>query len=154
MVEQKDMCSSSPSGTPKLQLAVEQPSTEGLWNPPKRFSMSSDKGKAASRLQEGCNHIKIKSHTYRMCMRACAWVHAKLFQLCPTLSTPWTVACQTPSSMEFSRKEYWLFLLCSSRERGRGIFLPWDRTHLLHFLHWQASSLPTCLVGNSQSGEQ
>ena len=28
-------------------------------------------------------------------------------QLCPTLCDPWTVACQTPLSMGFSRQEYW-----------------------------------------------
>ena len=26
---------------------------------------------------------------------------------CPTLMTPWTIACQTPLSMAFSRQEYW-----------------------------------------------
>ena len=26
---------------------------------------------------------------------------------CLTLGTPWTVACQAPLSMEFSRQEYW-----------------------------------------------
>ena len=26
---------------------------------------------------------------------------------CPTLATPWTVACQAPLSMGFSRPEYW-----------------------------------------------
>ena len=26
---------------------------------------------------------------------------------CPTLATPWTVACQAPLSMGFSRREYW-----------------------------------------------
>ena len=26
---------------------------------------------------------------------------------CPTLVTPWTVACQAPLSMGFSRQEYW-----------------------------------------------
>ena len=26
---------------------------------------------------------------------------------CPTLATQWTVACQAPLSMEFSRQEYW-----------------------------------------------
>ena len=26
---------------------------------------------------------------------------------CPTLVTPWTVACQIPLSMGFSRQEYW-----------------------------------------------
>ena len=28
-------------------------------------------------------------------------------QSCPTLCDPWTVACQAPQSMEFSRQEYW-----------------------------------------------
>ena len=26
---------------------------------------------------------------------------------CPTLATPWAVACQAPLSMGFSRQEYW-----------------------------------------------
>ena len=26
---------------------------------------------------------------------------------CPTLASPWAVACQTPLSMGFSREEYW-----------------------------------------------
>ena len=28
-------------------------------------------------------------------------------QLCPTQATPWTVTCQAPLSMGFSRQEYW-----------------------------------------------
>ena len=28
-------------------------------------------------------------------------------QSCPTLATPWTIACQAPLSLEFSRQEYW-----------------------------------------------
>ena len=32
---------------------------------------------------------------------------AKSLQSCPTLSTPWTAACQAPPSMGFSRQEYW-----------------------------------------------
>ena len=28
-------------------------------------------------------------------------------QSCPTFVTPWTVACQAPLSMGFSRQEYW-----------------------------------------------
>ena len=28
-------------------------------------------------------------------------------QSCPALCNPWTEACQTPLSMEFSRQEYW-----------------------------------------------
>ena len=26
---------------------------------------------------------------------------------CPVLATPWTVACQAPLSVRFSRQEYW-----------------------------------------------
>ena len=28
-------------------------------------------------------------------------------QSCPTLCNPWTIACQIPLSMKFSRQEYW-----------------------------------------------
>ena len=35
---------------------------------------------------------------------------------CPTLATPWTVACQGPLSMGFSRQEYWSGLLFPSPE--------------------------------------
>ena len=33
-------------------------------------------------------------------------------KLCQTLVTPWTVACQAPPSMGFSRQEYWSGLPC------------------------------------------
>ena len=36
-------------------------------------------------------------------------------KLGPTLVTPWTVACQAPLSMEFSRQEYW-----------SGLPFPWE----------------------------
>ena len=32
-------------------------------------------------------------------------------KLCPTFVTPWTVACQAPLSMGFSKQEYWSGLL-------------------------------------------
>ena len=34
-------------------------------------------------------------------------VKVKVTQLCVTLCNPWTVACQAPLSMEFSRPKYW-----------------------------------------------
>ena len=37
---------------------------------------------------------------------ACARVHMHA-ELCPILCDPYTVACQTPLSMGFSRQEYW-----------------------------------------------
>ena len=39
-------------------------------------------------------------------------MHAKLLQSCPRLATPWTVACQAPLSVGFSRQEYWSGLSC------------------------------------------
>ena len=44
-------------------------------------------------------------------MAICGGVVAKL---CPTLGTSWTVACQAPVSMGFSRQEYWSGLPCPS----------------------------------------
>ena len=35
------------------------------------------------------------------CVLSCSLSHVQLF------ATPWTVACQAPLSMEFSKQEYW-----------------------------------------------
>ena len=53
--------------------------------------------------------------------------------------TPWTVACQGPLSMEFSRKN----TVVSTHSLLQGLF-PTQRTnpHLLYPLHWQVGSLP------------
>ena len=39
-------------------------------------------------------------------------VHAKLLQSCRVFVNPWTVACQAPLFMGFSRQEYWSGLPC------------------------------------------
>ena len=57
-------------------------------------------------------------------------------QSCPTLVTPWTVVCQAPLSMGFSRQGYWSGLPCAPPGD-----LP-DPGSNLHLLHWQADSLP------------
>ena len=59
---------------------------------------------------------------------------------CPTLMTSWTIACQAPLSMGFSRQEYWSGL--PSPSPGNRIF-PTQRLNLslLHLLHWQMDSL-------------
>ena len=52
---------------------------------------------------------------------------------------PWTVACQAPLSIEFSRQEYWSRLPFPSPR----IFLTQGSNPcLLHLLHWQVDSLP------------
>ena len=54
-------------------------------------------------------------------------------------ATPWTVACQAPLSMGFSRQEYWSGLPFPSQ----GIFpTQGSNPHFLCLLHWQADSLP------------
>ena len=66
-------------------------------------------------------------------------VCAPLLQLCLTLKTLWTVACQAPLSMEYSRQEYWSQLPSPSAgdlpNQGSNL-------SLLCLLHWQAGSLP------------
>ena len=64
---------------------------------------------------------------------------------CPTLVTPWTVVCQAPLSMGFSRQEYWSGLPYSPS----GILLTQGLN--LHLLHWQADSLPLSHLGRPQS---
>ena len=39
-----------------------------------------------------------------MCVHVCVLSHVQLF------ASPWTVACQAPLSIEFSRQEYWSWL--------------------------------------------
>ena len=79
------MRSSSPARTSKLQLAAEQPSTGECWIPPKKDTP----------------HPRAKEKPQKdSCCRL-------VTKLCPTLVTPWTVACQVPLSMGFSRQEYW-----------------------------------------------
>ena len=50
-----------------------------------------------------------------MCVCLCVCV-CSVIQLCLTLTSPWTVACQAPLSMELSRQEYWSGLSFSSPE--------------------------------------
>ena len=54
--------------------------------------------------------------------------------------TPWTVAHQTPLSMEFSRQEYWSGLPFPP---PRDLPNTGSNMCLLSLLHWQADSLPT-----------
>ena len=50
-------------------------------------------------------NVKKKNRTKQLIKN---WVcmHDKSFQLCPTLATLWTVACQALLSMGFSRQEH------------------------------------------------
>ena len=47
-------------------------------------------------------------------MPAMLWLHACVISRVQLSVTPWTVACQAPLSMGFSRQEYWSGLLFPS----------------------------------------
>ena len=68
-----------------------------------------------------------------LCVYACVLSCVQLFEI------PWTVACQAPLSMEFSRQEYWSGLPFSSSGDH-----PTQGSNLLLLcpLHWQADTLP------------
>ena len=74
-----------------------------------------------------------------MCVCTCV---CSVAQLCQTLVTPWTVACQAPLSMGlFPRQEYW---------SGVPFPSPWDLPHSgieLRSPALQADSLPSELPG-------
>ena len=56
------------------------------------------------------SHINLLSCAYQgTCVHTCVLSHVSEVQLFVTL---WTVACQAPQSMGFSRQEYWSGLLC------------------------------------------
>ena len=59
--------------------------------------------------------------------------HVQLFAIL------WTIACQAPPSMGFSRQEYWSGL---SSPSPRDLPNPGIKLVSLCLLHWQASSLP------------
>ena len=52
MAEYKGMCSSPPVRAPKSQLAVEQPSTTGCWNLPKKKKKDTPHPKTKMKLQK------------------------------------------------------------------------------------------------------
>ena len=62
----------------------------------------------------------------------CVLSHAQLF------ATSWTIACQVPLSMGFSRQEYWSGLPFPS---SGVITTQGQNLHLLYLLHWQEDSL-------------
>ena len=51
------------------------------------------------------------THLWTPCVCVCVCVNAQLPSHVQFFATPWTVACQTPLSVVFSRQEYWRGLL-------------------------------------------
>ena len=66
-------------------------------------------------------------------------LHANRFSRVQFFASLWTVACQAPLSMGFSRQEYW----SGCHALLQRIFLTQGlNLDLLHLLHWQVGSLP------------
>ena len=70
-----------------------------------------------------------------MCVRSVA-------QSCPTLWI-WTVACQIPLSMGFSRQEYWSGLLFLSQ---RDLPDPGEGWKILHFQSQGSTQIPIAIL--------
>ena len=81
-------------------------------------------------------------HHVTWVLRSCELNHFSCVQLCVT---PWTVACQAPLSMEFSRQEEWSGLPCppAGDLANSGI----ETSSLTSNLHWQVGSLPLAPPG-------
>ena len=73
--------------------------------------------------------------SYRPFSKYMCWVHAQPLSCFLLFATLWTVACQAPLSIEFSRQAYWSGLTFPSP----GIFLTQGSNP--HLLHWQVDSL-------------
>ena len=76
----------------------------------------------------------------------CVLSHCSCVQLCSAL---WTVARQAPLSMGFSRQEHRSGLPCPPPGdlSDQDLSDQEMHQHLLHLLHWQASSLPLVPLG-------
>ena len=80
----------------------------------------------------------------------CSYVYVLSHSVVPDSLQPlWTVACQAPLSMRFSRQGNigvgWLFLLQGFfPTQGSNLCLP-------HLLRWQADFLPLCHLGSPSS---
>ena len=75
---------------------------------------------------------------FEACVCVCVCVLSR-FSLVRFFVTLWTVTHQAPLSMGFSRQEYW----SGYHALLQGIFpAQGSNSRLLHFLYWQASSLP------------
>ena len=96
----------------------------------------------ANREQEPPAHYQLDS-TEQILWALCHVLFFSHWVMSDSLATPWTVACQSLLSMEFSRQEYW----CVCLEYWSGLPLPSpgclpDPVTEPHLLHWQADSLP------------
>ena len=58
-------------------------------------------------MEQDRKHRVKPTHLWAPCVCVCVCANAQLPSHAQLFATPWTVACQTPLSMGFSRQEYW-----------------------------------------------
>ena len=86
----------------------------------------------------------------QLCLYICTWIlpHCMLMLSCFShvwlFVTPWTIACQAPLSMRFSRQEYWTGLPCPPLGDLPDLGI---KPCLLCLLHWQTGSSPLSQPG-------
>ena len=138
-------CIGEGNGNPLQCSCLENPRDEGAWwtaiygvaqsrTQLKRLSSSSSKV-----LQRQYSALFKSTELRDRCVRVLI-----CFSCVRLFVTLWTVACQAPLSMGFSKQEYWSELPCSppGNQSDLGI-----KPHLLCLLHWQAGSLPLVSPG-------
>ena len=83
----------------------------------------------------------------------CVLSHVRLFV------TPWTIVCQGPLSMEFSRQEYWSglpfptpMIFPTLVSNSRLLHLLQDRQILYHWAIWEAHHVRRCLPKSQKLG--
>ena len=102
-----------------------------------------DGGRTPSALTVAFNNVSPECiHLIRIACLCALWFSCVWF-----FATPWTVACQAPLSMGFSRQEYWSGLpFCSPRDLSDTGTNPYH----LHLLRWLADSVQVSHLGDSR----
>ena len=132
-----------PPRKPKILEWVAYPFSSGSSWPRNRTRVSCFAGKFFTNwaVREARMHIYIHTCTY---IRTYVCVRVLSFSGISNSCNPWTVACQAPLSMQFSRQEYWV---ATSYFRGSSqpsnwtqvSYISWvGRQNLYHWVTWEA----------------
>ena len=78
----------------------------------------------------------------------CAHACTCMFSRVQLFAIPWTVNCQAPLSMEFSRQEYWNALLFPTPGDLSKASIETSSLGSPPLAHWQVDSLSTALLGS------
>ena len=135
MAGQKDVCSSSPARTPKLQLSTEQPLTGECWIPPEK-----KKSHVQQAGRRGETAFRIKPHTHQRCSKGSN----------KTMCIPGDPK-ETEPDLSLSPAEVWV---SSGLLQGQGLWV--QQTWVWHKPSWRRSPLTSkqSCQNLHQTGEQ